>query len=55
MRKHGSLTFIVVFFEHWMDTNCGASNNCDGCDLDFSGTVDIYDLLILIEHWMEGT
>jgi hypothetical protein len=42
------------FAERWMNTNCTANNNCDGTDLDFSGTVDIADLKIFCNYWLQG-
>jgi hypothetical protein len=41
------------FMDHWADSNCNQSNGyCDGTDLDFSGKVDIDDLVILINQWL---
>ena len=41
------------FMDHWEDSNCDSTNNyCDGTDLDFSGTVDINDFVILIDNWL---
>ncbi len=42
------------FADRWMDTNCGEADDCDGADLDFSGTVNAEDLAILCGHWLEG-
>jgi hypothetical protein len=42
------------FAEHWLNTNCATNNNCDGTDLDLSGTVDWNDLMIFCQHWLEG-
>jgi hypothetical protein len=42
------------FAERWLNTNCASNNNCDGADLDLSGTVDIADLEILCDHWLKG-
>jgi len=44
----------VFFANRWGDTNCGDSNDCDGCDLDFSDTVDAKDLKIFLDHWLAG-
>ena len=42
------------FMVHYGDTNCDSSNGyCDGTDLDFSGTVDIYDFMILLDNWLK--
>ncbi len=42
------------FAGHWMDVNCSDSNDCDGCDFDFSDMVDANDLQIFCDHWLEG-
>jgi len=42
------------FAGHWMDVNCPDSNDCNGCDLDFSYMVDANDLNIFCDHWLEG-
>ncbi|MHC4213043.1 MAG: hypothetical protein ACYSWP_06670, partial [Planctomycetota bacterium] len=39
----------------WRNTNCGASNGCDGVDFDLSGTVDWGDIKIWCELWLDGT
>jgi hypothetical protein len=42
------------FASHWAEDNCGASNDCDGTDLDQLDTVDINDLRILVDNWLRG-
>ena len=42
------------FASHWAEDNCGASNDCDGRDLDQLGSVDIKDLRIFADNWLEG-
>ena len=42
------------FAEHWLDNNCAGSNNCDHTDLDLSGTVNINDLKIFADNWLQG-
>jgi hypothetical protein len=42
------------FAAQWMNTNCAASNNCDGTDLDSSGTVDLADLKVFCSYWLSG-
>jgi hypothetical protein len=45
---------FAFFAEHWADKNCDPNNDhCQGTDLDFSGTVDINDLEILVENWLQ--
>ncbi len=43
------------FANHWLQTNCPDSNDCDGADFDFSGEIDFLDLKIFCQHWLEGT
>jgi hypothetical protein len=42
------------FTSHWQDDNCGASNDCNGTDLDLLGKVDINDLRIFVDNWLRG-
>ncbi len=42
------------FASHWAEDNCGASNDCDGTDLDQLDTVDINDLRIFVDNWLSG-
>ncbi|NIP27382.1 MAG: hypothetical protein GWN67_21275 [Phycisphaerae bacterium] len=45
--------FDFSFFAgYWQEGNCGASNDCDGTDLDLSGTVEINDLRIFVDNWL---
>jgi len=45
--------FDFSFFAgHWAEDNCGASNDCDGTDLDQLGTVDVNDLYIFFDNWL---
>jgi len=47
--------FDYSFFAgHWAEENCGASNDCDGRDLDLLGSVDIKDLRIFADNWLAG-
>ena len=42
------------FAGYWGDTNCEFANDCDGTDLDFSGTVSIGDFDIFCDYWLNG-
>lgn len=42
------------FASQWAEDNCAASNDCDGRDLDLLGSVDIKDLRIFADNWLEG-
>ncbi|MHC4460526.1 MAG: GLUG motif-containing protein [Planctomycetota bacterium] len=47
--------FDFSFFAgHWDEDNCGASNDCDGTDLDLLGSVDIEDFRIFADNWLTG-
>jgi hypothetical protein len=37
----------------WGHSDCATNNDCDGADFDFSGTVDMADLAIFTQHWLE--
>ena len=42
------------FAQRWLNADCASNNNCDGTDFDFSGTVDIADLKIFCNYWLQG-
>jgi len=51
------VNFIDFAFlaSHWHLNRCNPVNNyCDRTDLNHSGSVDIWDLQIFAEHWLEG-
>lgn len=50
-----ALTDYATLASYWMNENCDKTGWCHGTDLDKSGMVDILDLAILAEHWLEGT
>ncbi len=39
------------FANQWLSTNCGS---CGGADLNGDHNVDLYDLVIMSEHWLEA-
>ena len=46
---------FAFFAQHWLDRPCGAANyNCEGTDLDNSGSVDFTDLEIFAGNWLKG-
>ncbi len=45
---------FAVLAVHWMSQNCTETNWCERADVDKSGGVDIFDLYIFAEHWLEG-
>jgi hypothetical protein len=42
------------FAERWLNKNCATNNNCYGTDFDLSGTVDIDDLKVFTDYWLQG-
>jgi len=45
----------AFFVTKWKQRNCNAANYfCQGADLNRSGSVNIWDLEIFTEHWLEG-
>ncbi len=54
---YGNIDFsaYAVFADHWMTHNCTGPAWCDTADIDQSGKVDIFDLGILVEYWLEDT
>jgi peptidoglycan/xylan/chitin deacetylase (PgdA/CDA1 family) len=54
---YGKVDFgaYAVLADHWMAKNCTEPDWCDTADLDQNGDVDIFDLAVLAEYWLEGT
>jgi hypothetical protein len=51
-----NLPDFSVLSNKWSLTNCIDLNEwCEGADINYSGSVDIDDLRIMAEHWLEGT
>jgi subtilisin family serine protease len=47
---------FALLASQWLSETCNISNNwCHGADLDKNKKVDIFDLSVLAEHWLEGT
>ncbi|MFA5291937.1 MAG: hypothetical protein WC496_02770 [Phycisphaerae bacterium] len=44
-----------ILLSHWQETNCQATDWCEGTDLDINGNVDINDLSLFCEFWLERT
>jgi hypothetical protein len=42
------------FSVSWLQTGCVRPGNCDQADIDRNGTVELMDIQILAEHWLEG-
>jgi hypothetical protein len=46
---------FAFFASHWLDEMCNPANYyCQGTDLSRSGSVDLNDLDIFTDHWLEG-
>lgn len=48
------LVDYAAFVSHYGETDCGANIDCQCADIDQSGTVDIADLLDVVEDWLKG-
>ncbi|MCX5634229.1 MAG: hypothetical protein NTW55_00075, partial [Planctomycetota bacterium] len=40
--------------DHWLESDCALTNNCQGTDLNLSGALDFSDYSIFSKHWLEG-
>jgi hypothetical protein len=46
---------FAFFASHWLDSRCNTGNfYCEGTDVDQSGLVDVFDLKIFCDLWLEG-
>jgi len=50
-----NLADFAMFASRWLATNCTGLNWCDGTDLDIDGGVDVNDLMLFCEFWLERT
>ena len=46
---------FAVFASHWQENECGDPDWCEGTDLDTNGGVDVNDLMLFTEYWLEKT
>jgi hypothetical protein len=53
-REGVDMADFVFFAGYWMENNCADSYDCDGTDLDGSGTVDTADLMMFVDNWLIG-
>jgi hypothetical protein len=44
-----------VLAGYWYDTNCVGPDWCEGTDIDNSGTVDVNDLMLFCDYWLDKT
>lgn len=45
----------AMLASHWQVTDCNDPDWCQGADLDISGSVDVNDLMLFCEFWLEKT
>jgi len=43
---------FVVLANHWLDTGCAGSGNCDGADFEPNGVVNMFDLSDFANQWL---
>ncbi|MCK5565656.1 MAG: carbohydrate-binding protein [Planctomycetes bacterium] len=52
---NATLVEFAIFASQWQRTDCSTSNgNCSGVDIDIDGDVDIDDLCLFAENWLNG-
>jgi hypothetical protein len=53
--KDTKVDFIdfALFAYHWLRTDCGDPDWCEGADLDTNGNVDREDLMFFADYWLE--
>jgi len=44
---------FAFFASRWLEIDCDTTNNCGGADLDFSTDIDLPDLQIFTENWLQ--
>lgn len=45
----------AVLASYWQAADCNEPGWCEGADLDISGSVDVNDLMLFCEYWLETT
>ncbi len=46
---------FAVLALYWQEADCNDPNWCEGTDLGTDGSVDIYDLALFVDYWLEKT
>ncbi|MFZ0033430.1 MAG: dockerin type I domain-containing protein [Sedimentisphaerales bacterium] len=46
---------FAMLASYWQEANCGDVNDCEGTDLDINGRVDVNDLMLFCDFWLEKT
>jgi hypothetical protein len=44
---------FTVLASHWQEIGCCDPNWCEGTDLDTNGYVDMSDLMLFVDYWLE--
>lgn len=45
---------LAYLAARWLEGDCGATENCEGADLDVSGTVEMADFATFAKYWLEA-
>jgi hypothetical protein len=48
------LADLAALANWWGRSDCAINDDCEGADIDFSGAVDIADLQVFCNYWLEG-
>jgi hypothetical protein len=54
IKRYLDLEFLSRLAGEWLHP-CSEPDWCDGCDLDYDGSVDFIDYAIFAEHWLEAS
>lgn len=46
---------FAILASHWQEMDCNDPDWCEGTDLDANDSVDIYDLILFCDYWLETT
>jgi len=46
---------FAALSSYWQETNCGDANDCEETDINIDGKVDVNDLALFTDFWLERT
>ncbi len=46
---------FAVLASYWKEMNCGDANGCEGTDIDIDGNIDVDDLMLFTNYWLDRT